>query len=121
MATNMLYCHICKAMGFVKSSLVNVSVLDCGHMARKGRDDSRESSTAKPQPTPRQAEQRREKDATRRVYEREPLKPRAAEPVVVEQKPVQPQQFARPQRTTSNVAATLSDLLSGRGDKSRTS
>lgn len=59
MASNMLYCHICKAMAFAKTRLSTVATLDCGHMAKLGRDETLPGKSysdvmpARGKPTPR--------------------------------------------------------------------
>lgn len=119
-ASNMKYCHICKAMAFVKSQLSSVVSLDCGHMAKVKGDDG---------PPERRSKEdiQRERAAVRRYIPPPTLQPSVAaprprrvhvpEPIVVEAKPVTPPAPTRPHRRTNDVTKTLKDLIDGKDFK----
>lgn len=105
MATNMKYCHICKAMAFVKSQLSTVCTLDCGHMAKL-------KDVAAPETVTRE-ELQRERAQRSRELPRPTAPPERPAPVrVIHEEPIVPS--GRPHRTTNNVAGTIRDLLDGK-------
>lgn len=136
----MKYCHICKAMAFVKNQLSTVVTLDCGHMAKLKGDDSAPEKKSK-------EDIQRERAAVRRYIppptRHTPVAPRRTKPreeVAVEVEPRYceacatysdgkkifpngqhicglpntPPPPSRPHKKTSDVARTVKDLIDGK-------
>lgn len=144
MASNMKYCHICKAMAFVKTQLSTVVTLDCGHMAKLKGDDAVPERKSK-------EDIQRERAAVRRYIPPPTLTPNVAATrptsrtrVVVEESqppycegcatysdgkrifpmaqhvcglPNTPPAPTRPHRKTNDVTKTLKDLIDGKDYK----
>lgn len=106
MADGTVYCHICKAQAFPKTSFGSVVSLDCGHVARRdgtsfNKTKRKEQRGEETVPPPQERAAFRENNYTR---------PRKVD-IEIPSPPTRPVSPSRTVSGTTNVARSITELM----------